>query len=338
MDAIKMKAAVMQKYGKPENIQFLDIEKPKIAHNEVLVKMKAASINPVDWKIMKGELKPIIHFSFPMRLGSDGAGIIEEVGSAVNDFNVGDEVYFRTEVSHMGTFAEYINISSDLIAKKPSNMTFTEAASIPLVGLTSYQALSDRANIKSGNKVLIHAGSGGIGTFAIQYAKHIGAYVATTGSEKRFDLLKNLGADKLIDYKKEQFENELKDYDIVYDTIGADYHEKSYKVLAKDGKLVSILGIPTVDVLSKLGANWLIKTISRINLMFKNNQAKKHHATYLHHFMHGSGKELAAIGKIIEQGKIKAVIDSTYSLEKLKEAINNSVGGRAVGKIVVEIE
>ncbi len=332
-----MKAAIIRKYGKLDNIEFINIDIPDARENQIVIKMKAASINPVDWKIVKGDLKPILSLTFPLCLGSDGSGVVEKVGRGVTKFKVGDEVYFRSEISEMGTYAEYFSIDEKLAAMKPKNMSFVEAASIPLVGLTSYQALKILAKIKEQSKVFIHAGAGGVGTFAVQFAKYCGAHVATTASEKRFDLLSELGVDEIIDYKKTHFENELHDYDIVFDTLGGSHELKSYQILKNDGVLVSIMGMPDIAALSKLNANPIIKFVSFIAHKIKSVKINKAHINYKYLFMSPSGEQLSEITKIIEAGKIKAVIDSVYKLDQLKAAFEKSREGHSVGKIIIEI-
>jgi len=332
-----MKATIIRKYGKLDNVEFINVDIPDATENQIVIKMKAASINPVDWKIINGDLKPVLSLPFPLFLGSDGSGVVDKVGDNVTKFKVGDEVYFRSEISKMGTYAEYFSIDENLAAIKPKNMSFVEAASIPLVGLTSYQALKTLAKIKEKNKVFIHAGAGGVGTFAVQFAKYCGAQVATTASEKRFDLLNELGADEIIDYKQSQFENDLHDYDIVFDTLGGAYESKSYQILKKEGVLVSIIGIPDAAALSKLNANAMIKFVSFIAHKIKSFKIKKAQINYKYLFMSPSGEQLSEITDIIEAGKIKAVIDSVYKLEELKAAFEKSRKGHSVGKIIIEI-
>ena len=209
-----MKALAIENYGKNPN--FLDSPMPKINNDEVLVEIYAASINPLDTKIRKGELKLLLKYKMPLILGNDFSGKIVEVGTSVTKFKVGDEVYGRPRANKMGTFTEYLSVNQEDISLKPKNLSFEEAASIPLVGLTSYQALHDILRIEKGHKILIHAGSGGVGTFAIQLAKHMGAFVATTASDGS-DLVKSLGADEVINYKTEKFEHSIRDYDAVLD-------------------------------------------------------------------------------------------------------------------------
>lgn len=245
-----MRAFVIEAYKKEP--AFIDRPVPNVGSNEVLVRIHAASINPLDTKIRKGELKLLLHYDMPLTLGNDFAGTIIEVGKDVTKFNVGDEVYGRPRSNKIGTFAEYLSVHEHDIAIKPKNLSFEEAASIPLVGLTAYQALYDILKVKNNQKILIHAGSGGVGTFAIQLAKEMGAYVATTASEGS-NLAKSLGADEVINYKIEKFEEVIKNYDAVIDSIGGATLEKSFLTVKKEGRLFQ-LQVPQMVVLQKNGA------------------------------------------------------------------------------------
>src|SRR6185295_15021675 len=210
-----MKAFTVKRYGKKEKLQLTEIAEPVVKENDVLVQVHAAGVNLLDSKIKGGEFKLILPYKPPFALGHDVAGVVTKVGSGVSKFKVGDEVYARPADHRIGTFAEFISINENDVAIKPKNLSMEEAASIPLVGLTAWQALVEKANLKKGQKVFIQAGSGGVGTFAIQLAKHLGATVATTTSAANIDLVKRLGADIVIDYKKENFETTLKDYDVI---------------------------------------------------------------------------------------------------------------------------
>src|SRR5258707_3899716 len=235
-----MKAFVVDRYGRKSGIRAGNMPEPELREDDVLVQIHAAGVNPLDSKIRDGEFKLILPYRLPLILGNDVAGVVVRVGSRVRRFKPGDEVYARPDKDRIGTFAEFIAMNEDAVALKPKNLTMEEAASIPLVGLTAWQVLIERANLKKGQKVLIHAGSGGVGTFAIQLAKHIGATVATTTSTANVDLVKSLGADVVIDYKKEDFEKVLSGYDVVLNSLGKDTLEKSLNVLKPCGKRNSI--------------------------------------------------------------------------------------------------
>ncbi|EUJ29566.1 zinc-dependent alcohol dehydrogenase [Listeria cornellensis FSL F6-0969] len=244
-----MKAVVIENYGGKEELKEAEVATPKAGAGQVVVEMKATSINPIDWKLREGYLKQMMDWPFPIILGWDAAGVISEVGADVTDWKVGDKVFARPETTRFGTYAEYALIDAPLLAKIPDNVSFDEAASIPLAGLTAWQALFDHANLQAGEKVLIHAGAGGVGTLAIQLAKNAGAHVITTASEKNAAFLKELGADEVIDYKTTNFADVLTDVDVVFDTMGGDIQKDSFKVLKeKTGRLISIVSEPDQEI------------------------------------------------------------------------------------------
>jgi len=333
-----MKAAYILSYGGADKVEIGEQPKPEALSGQVLIKMKAASVNPIDWKTVNGDLKALFKPPFPLMLGSDGAGVVKGIGAGVSKFKIGDEVFFRCHKMDTGTFAEYFAVPADLVALKPKNMSFHEAASIPLVGLTVTQSLDEKAGMVSGSKVLIHAGAGGVGTFAIQYAKAKGAYVATTASKKRNDLLTELGADEIIDYHSKNIEDVLSDYDIVLDTLGTSVHDASYKTLKKGGTLVTVLGIPDNDTIAEYGANFIVKFVAKLHNSKMQKRAASYGAIYKHHLMYASGSQLAEIAKLIEAGKIKAIIDSTYPLDHVQAAFERSMTGRAQGKIIITMD
>lgn len=250
-----MRAMVIDKYGKVP-MRMTEMPTPEINEYEVLAEIHAASINPIDFKIRDGKVKLLLKYKMPLILGNDFSGVIVKVGTKVTQFKVGDEIYARPRKDKIGTFAEYIAIHEDDIALKPKNLTFEEAASIPLVGLTSYQALHDIMQLQKGQKILIHAGSGGVGTFAIQLAKIMGATVATTASEAGENLVKSLGADEIINYKKEKFEDILKNYDAVFDTLGGTTLEKSFDIIKSEGNIVSVSGMPNARFGKEFGSGF----------------------------------------------------------------------------------
>lgn len=250
-----MRAMVIDQYGKAP-MRLAEVPTPEINEYEVLAEIHAASINPIDFKIRDGKVKLLIQYKMPLILGNDFSGVVVKVGEKVTRFKVGDEIYARPRKSKIGTFAEYISIHEDDIALKPKKLSFEEAASIPLVGLTSYQALHDIMQLQKGQKILIHAGSGGVGTFAIQLAKVMGATVATTASEAGANLVTSLGADKVINYKKESFEARLKNYDAVFDTLGGKTLEKSFEIIKDGGKIVSVSGRPNARFAKEYGSGF----------------------------------------------------------------------------------
>ena len=242
-----MKAFSVKRYGKKEKLHLTELAEPVVKEKDVLVQIHSAGVNQLDSKIRDGEFKIFLAYKPPFTLGHDVAGVVTKVGSGVTKFKPSDEVYARPADHRIGTFAEFISMNENDVALKPRNLSMEEAASIPLVGLTAWQALIEKANLKKGQKVFIQAGSGGVGTFAIQLAKHLGATVATTTSAENFDLVKSLGADVIIDYRKDDFENILKDYDVVLNSQDKNTLEKSLHVLKPGGKVISISGPPDTD-------------------------------------------------------------------------------------------
>ncbi|MGH1295552.1 NADP-dependent oxidoreductase [Bacillus pretiosus] len=332
-----MKAMIIDKYGKVP-MRMAEVPTPEINEYEVLAEIHAASINPIDFKIRDGKVKMLLKYEMPLILGNDFSGVIVKVGSKVTRFKVGDEIYARPRKNKIGTFAEYIAIHEDDIALKPENLSFEEAASIPLVGLTSYQALHDIMQLQKGQKILIHAGSGGVGTFAIQLAKIMGATVTTTASEAGANLVKSLGADEIVNYKTENFEEILKDYDAVFDTIGGTTLEKSFNIIKSGGNIVSVSGMPNARFGKEFGSGFF-KTLL-FSLASKKITAleKKHNAQYSFLFMKPSGDQLRIIANYIEVGKIKPVIDRVFPFEDAQKAMEYSEAGRAKGKIIVKIK
>ncbi|PEC82788.1 NADPH:quinone reductase [Bacillus cereus] len=332
-----MKAMIIDKYGKVP-MRMAEVPTPEINEYEVLAEIHAASINPIDFKIRDGKVKMLLKYEMPLILGNDFSGVITKVGSKVTRFKVGDEIYARPRKNKIGTFAEYIAIHEDDIALKPKNLSFEEAASIPLVGLTSYQALHDIMQLQKGQKILIHAGSGGVGTFAIQLAKIMGATVTTTASEAGADLVKSLGADEIINYKTEKFEEILKDYDAVFDTIGGTTLEKTFNIIKSRGNIVSVSGMPNARFGREFGSGFFKTFLFSLASKKLTALEKKHNARYSFLFMKPSGDQLRTIANYIEAGKIKPVIDRVFPFEDAQKAMEYSEAGRAKGKIIVKIK
>ncbi|MCY9533153.1 alcohol dehydrogenase [Paenibacillus sp. cl6col] len=331
-----MRAMVIDKYGKTP-MRMAEVPMPEINEYEVLAEIHAASINPIDFKIRDGKVKLLLTYKMPLILGNDFSGVVVKVGAKVTRFNVSDEIYARPRKNNIGTFAEYISVHEDDIALKPKNLSFEEAASIPLVGLTSYQALHDIMQLQKGQKILIQAGAGGVGTFAIQLAKAMGATVATTASEKGANLVKSLGADEMINYKTENFEDVLKDVDAVLDTLGGKTLEKSFGILKSGGKIVSVSGMPNARFAKEYGSGfWRTLLFSAASKKLTALE-KKHHVEYSFLFMKPSGDQLRIIANLIESGKIKPIIDSVFPFEDAQKAMEYSESGRAKGKIIVKI-
>jgi len=330
-----MKAAYITRYGKIDDVQINEQPKPFLTENAVLVKVHAASINPLDLRVLEGEFKAILPVSFPFILGNDFAGTVVEVGSNVTQFKVGDEVYAKTDLN--GAFAEYTVVQQSSLALKPQNISMEQAAALPLVALTSWQALVEIAKVKAGQKVLIHAGSGGVGSIAIQLAKSLGATVATTTSAKNSSWVKELGADIIIDYKTMDFEQELKDYDVVLDTQGGKTLEKSLNVLKRGGRLISISGPPDHAFAEAINPNWFLKCVIPMLSWSIRHKAKKRGITYSFLFMQPNGQQLSKITELVEAGKIKPVVDQSHGFVQIKEALQYVNTGRSKGKVVLNI-
>lgn len=333
-----MKAFIVKSYGKNEKLHLTDWPEPIVNENDVLVQVRAAGVNLLDALIRDGEFKLFLPYKPPFVNGHDVAGIVTKVGSKVSAFKVGDEVYSRVSDYRIGTFAEYISIAEKDIALKPKNLSMEESASIPLVGLTSWQALVEIARIKKGQKVFIQAGSGGVGTFAIQLAKHLGAFVATTTSEKNKGLVKSLGADLIIDYKTEDFETIIKDYDLVlHSNRDGKILEKSLRVLKPGGQLISLVGPPTPEFACKIGLAWPIRLVISLLSFGARRKAKKLNVAFKFLFMRADGEQLNEITKLIEAGVIKPVIDRVFPFEQTNEALSYVETGRSKGKVIVKV-
>ncbi len=330
-----MKAFVVDRYGSGGGIREMPV--PELRDDDVMVEIHAASVNLLDSKIRDGEFKLILPYRLPLILGNDVAGRVVRVGSKVRRFKPGDEVYARPNQDRIGAFAEFIAMNEDDVAIKPQNLTMEEAASIPLVGLTAWQVLIDRANLKKGEKVLIHAGSGGVGTFAIQLAKHIGATVATTTSAANADLVKSLGADVVVDYRQEDFEKVLSGYDVVLNSLGKDTLEKSLKVLKPGGKLISISSPPDAAFAKEIGSNWFLQQVMRLLSFGIRRKAKRHRVSYSFLFMKANGEQLSKITPLIESGIIRPVVDRVFPFELTMDAIAYIETGRSKGKVVVKV-
>jgi alcohol dehydrogenase len=332
-----MKAFIIDRYGSTDGVRAGDMPDPELLEDDVLVQIHATSVNPLDLGIRDGAFKRILPYRLPLILGNDVAGVVVRVGSRVRRFKPGDEVYARPDKDRIGTFAEFISMNEDDVAMKPKQLTMEEAASIPLVGLTAWQALIERANLKKGQKVFIQAGSGGVGTIAIQLAKHVGATVATTTSKANIDLVKRLGADIVIDYKKDDFETLLHEYDVVLNSQGGETLEKSLRVLKPGGTLISISGPPDPDFAKEIGSSWIVGLVMRLLSYRIRKKAQQQHVRYAFLFMRASGDQLREIGSLIGSGVIRPVVDRVFPFEATNEALAYVEKGRAKGKVVVKV-
>lgn len=333
-----MKAYIINRYSKEDKLQLTEVPQPIAKENEVLIQIHSASINQLDAKLKSGEFKLLFPYKFPLILGHDGAGIVTKVGAKVSRFKVGDEVFARPSDFRIGTFAEFIAVNESDVALKPKNISMEQAASIPLVALTVWQAFIEKANLQKGQKVFIQAGSGGVGTIAIQLAKHLGATVATTTSAENFELVKRLGADVAIDYKTQDFETILKDYDLVLNSQDEKALEKSLRILKSGGKVISISGPPDTDFAKEIGLSWFMKAAIYFLSRKVKKQARKLGIDYSFLFMQANGKQLSEIGKLIEADGIRPVVDKVFQFEEMSEAMAYVSSGRAKGKVIVKIK
>ena len=332
-----MKAFTINRYNTEDKLQLVEVSEPAVKENEVLVQVHSASINQLDAKLKSGEFKVLLPYKFPLILGHDVAGIVTKVSSKISRFKVGDEVFARPADFRIGTFSEYIAINESDVALKPKNVSMEQAASIPLVALTVWQTFVEKAKLKKGQKVFIQAGSGGVGTIAIQLAKHLGAIVATTTSADNFELVKSLGADVVIDYKTQDFETMLKEYDLVLNSQDEKTLEKSLRIVKSGGKLISISGPPDVAFAKEIGLSWFMKTVIFFLSRKVRIQAKQLGVNYSFLFMQANGKQLSEIGRLIETGAIRPVVDKVFSFEQTNEAMSYVASGRAKGKVIVKV-
>ena len=333
-----MKAFILDSYGSNKRLRLGAMPAPALGDHDVLVEVHAASVNPLDSKIRDGEFKLILPYRLPVVLGNDLAGVVVRVGAKVRGFKPGDEVYARPDKDRIGAFAELIAMNEADVAMKPKNLTMEEAASIPLVALTAWQALVEIGKLTKGQKVLIHAGSGGVGTVAIQLAKHLGATVATTTSGANADFVKGLGADIVIDYRKDDFETILDGYDVVLNSLGKDTLEKSLSVLKPGGKLISISGPPDAQFAKANGSSWLLQQVMRVLSFGIRRKSKLRRVSYSFLFMRASGEQLSKITALIEGGVIRPVIDRVFQFEATNEALAYVETGRSKGKVVVKVQ
>ncbi|MGH6647614.1 NADP-dependent oxidoreductase [Aquabacterium sp.] len=333
-----MKAFMLDRHGKQRALRLTDTPEPELRDNEVLVQVHAAGVNLLDAKIKSGEFKLILPYKLPLILGHDVAGIVAKVGSLVSQFKPGDEVFARPDDFRIGTFAEFVPVKEASLSLKPKQLTMEEAASIPLVGLTAWQALVEKAGLKAGQKVFIQAGSGGVGSFAIQLAKHLGATVATTASAANTALVKSLGADVVVDYRTQDFEEVLKDYDVVLHSQDAETLLKSLRVLKRGGKLISISGPPDPSFGNEIAAPWFVRLVMRMLSMRVRGQAKQRGIDYSFLFMKANGGQLRKIAHLIEAGALRPVIDRVFPFKSTNEALAYVEAGRAKGKVVITVK
>lgn len=332
-----MKAFILESHGANLALQLAEVPEPQLRDDEVLVQVHAAGVNQLDSKIRDGQFKPILPYRLPLILGHDVAGVVVKVGPRVRQFKPGDEVYARTDDFRIGTFAEFVPVRESSLAPKPEGLTMEEAASIPLVGLTAWQALVETAKLTKGQRVFIQAGSGGVGTFAIQLARHLGATVATTTSAANFELVRSLGADVVIDYRTQDFEDVLHDYDVVLNSQDGKTLGKSLRVLKGGAKLVSISGPPDPAFGRNIAAPAFVRLVMRLLSSGIRRRARGRGIDYSFLFMRADGGQLREITRLIEAGAIRPVVDKVFAFESTNEALAHAEAGHAKGKVVIKI-
>lgn len=333
-----MKAFVLDRYGKKRALRLADVPQPQLREDEVLVEVHAAGVNQLDSKIIGGEFKLILPYRLPLILGHDVAGVVVKVGQRVRQFKLGDKVYARPDDFRIGSFAEFVPIKESSLALKPKGLTMEQAASIPLVGLTAWQALVEKAQLQTGQKIFIQAGSGGVGTFAIQLAKHLGATVATTTSTANTALVTSLGADVVIDYRTQDFESVLNGYDVVLNSQDGKTLNKSLHVLKRGGKLISISGPPDPEFGREIAAPGFVKLVLSLLSSGIRRKAQGRGIDYSFLFMRASGSQLQEITRLIEAGAIRPVIDKVFPFDATNEAMAYVEAGRAKGKVVIKLK
>jgi alcohol dehydrogenase len=332
-----MRAFVLSGYGTiTDNVRLAQLPDPVAASGEVLVEIHAASLNPIDFKIVHGDLKRVSKYKLPRPFGFDASGVVKSVGAGAGRFKPGDAVYLRASRDTIGTFAEQIAVDEKFVALKPSGVSHAQAASLPLVGLTTVQGFG-RAGARAGQRILIHAGSGGVGTFAVQYARHLGLHVTSTTSSRNADFVRSLGAEKVIAYDRENYLEQGGGYDIVYDTLGGAFTIDAFKVVKRGGTVISLSGPPDRDFARREGAGWLVGIA--VWLMGRKVYAAsaKAGADYCWYFTEANGDQLRDIAALVERGAIKPVIDREFAFEQLPDALSYLEAGRARGKVVLKV-
>jgi NADPH:quinone reductase-like Zn-dependent oxidoreductase len=333
-----MRAYVVDRYGTKDGLQLRDVSEPDVGDHDVLVEVRAAGVNRLDGKIRDGEFKLILPYRVPFVAGHDVAGVVVRVGDKVRTFAPGDEVWSRPRDHRIGTFAERISIAEDDVAHKPATLTMEEAASLPLVALTAWQALIERVDLKSGQKVLIQAGSGGVGTIAIQLANYLGAHVATTTSTANVDWVRDLGADIIVDYRREDFGTILRDYDVVLDSLGGETLRKSLRILRPGGIAVGLGGPPDPAFAKEIRAKPVVRLATTLLSLRTRLDARRRHVRYSFLLMRSSGEQLRRLAELIDAGTIRPVVDRSFPFDETNDAMAYVESGRAKGKVVITMQ
>lgn len=332
-----MKAALIDRYGSNDRVKVTDIAVSSMGPMDLLVQVHAASVNPLDAKTRGGQLKVLLKYTFPLVLGNDLSGVVVDVGAQVTRFKRGDAIYARLDKDRIGAFAEFAVVREGAAALKPTNLGFEEAASLPLVALTAWQALVEIGKLRPGQRVLIHAGSGGVGSVAIQLARHLGATVFTTVGQRNVELVKRLGADVAIDYRRERFEDVARDCDVVLDSAGGDTLVRCFECVKPGGVVVSIGSTPSAAFARSLGLNPLLVLVIGMMARKVTAAARRHNARYEYLFMRPEGEQLGEITRLVESGVIQPLVDKIFPLDNARDAIDYSESGRATGKVVIKV-
>ena len=332
-----MRAALIDHYGSNDLVRVAAIAVPMMGPTDLLVQVHAASVNPLDVKTRDGKLKALLKYRFPLVLGNDLSGVVSDVGAQVTRFKKGDALYARLDKDRIGAFAEFALVREGAAALKPTNVTFEEAASLPLVALTAWQALVEIGKLRANQRVLIHAGSGGVGSVAIQLARHLGATVFTTVGQRNVELVKRLGADVAIDYRSARFEDIAKDCDVVLESAGGDTLVRSFECVKPGGVVVSIGSTPSAAFARSWGLNPIIVLVIGVMSRRATAAARRHNARYEYLFMRADGEQLRQITALVESGVIKPLIDRVFPLEQVRDALAYSESGRTTGKVVIKV-
>ena len=332
-----MKAALIDRYGSNDVVRVADVAVPVMGPTDLLVEVRAASVNPLDVKTRDGKLKLLLKYRFPLVLGNDLSGVVSDVGARVTRFKKGDAIYARLDGDRIGAFAQVAVVGESAAALKPTNVTFEEAASLPLVALTAWQALVEIGKLRPNQRVLIHAGSGGVGSVAIQLAHHLGATVLTTVGQRNVELVKRLGADVPIDYRGARFEDVARDCDLVLDSAGGDTLVRCFECVRPGGVVVSIGGTPSAAFARSWGLNPIIVLAIRFMSRKATAAARRHNARFEYLLMRADGEQLKQITRLVETGAIRPLVDRVFSLDQVRDALAYSESGRATGKVVIKV-
>ncbi len=332
-----MRAFFIRRYGGPEVLEEGELPSPSLGPRDVRISVHAASINPVDWKIRQGKVRVLLPYRFPLILGNDCAGEVTEVGSEVKAFKPGDAVWARLDKDRIGAFAEEVVAPDEAVAPKPSRLSYEEAASLPLVGLTAWQALVEVGKLSAGQTVLVHAGAGGVGSVAVQLGRHLGVRVVSTASTNNVELVKGFGADEVVDYRSQRFEDVVRDADLVFDTVGGDTQLRSFQCVREGGLVVSIADRPDVALARAWGVSPVLWPIFAFMSARANFAAWRHGARYSYLFMHPSGEQLRQLGNLVDTGKLRPHVDRVFPFSQTREALAYAESGQARGKVVVRV-